>query len=51
MVMIGDPVIETYLAELLLQVQSGLTMVSRNGEVGAPGHDLVPVCCSHQKVV
>lgn len=30
MVMIDDPIISTNLAELLLQVQSGLTMGSRN---------------------
>lgn len=40
-VMIDDPVISTNLAELLLQVQSGLTMGSRNAGVGAPGGSLL----------
>jgi len=41
MVMIDDPVISTNLAELLLQVQSGLTMGSRNAGVETPGGSLL----------
>ena len=41
MVMIDDPVKSTNLAELLLQVQSGLSMGSRNAEAGAPGGSLL----------
>lgn len=41
MVMIDDPVISTNLAELLLQVQSGLTMGSRNAGMTTPGGSLL----------
>ena len=41
MVMIDDPVISTNLAELLLQVQSGLTMGSRNAGMATPGGSLL----------
>ena len=41
LVMVDDPIISTNLAELILQVQSGLTMGSRNAGVGAPGGSLL----------
>ena len=41
MVMIDDPVISTNLAELLLQVQSGLTMGFRNAGMTTPGSSLL----------
>lgn len=41
LVMVDDPIISTNLVELILQVQSGLTMGSRNAGVGAPGGSLL----------
>ena len=41
LVMVDDPIISTNLAELILQVQSGLTMGSRNAGFGAPGGSLL----------
>ena len=41
LVMVDDPIISTNLAEVMLQVQSGLTMGSRNAGAGAPGGSLL----------
>jgi len=43
-VMIDDPAIPANLAELFIQLQSGLTVGSRTGGMSKPGGSLMLIC-------